>query len=186
MDEGPASWDSEEEEEEEGATEAELAIGEEYLAIPHMYLLSCTYQHLIEAQNRKIFHERLFLDPSPNCNLLCTSRRQPLLSDNFHSSSAFYRKWNMPNCRSCGFCQWIHSVHRHGAKGRSDETTPPDHAQDKHYLLCGPPEVSCVCACVRVCACVCSVRACVRVVCTCEYVCVPLSCCCCIDCRSTK
>ena len=58
MDEGPAFWDSEEEEEEE-ATEAELAIGEEYLAIPQMYLFSSTYQHFMEPQNCKIFHEKL-------------------------------------------------------------------------------------------------------------------------------
>ena len=165
MDEGPAPWDSEEEEEEEeGATEAELAVGEEYLAIPHVYLLSCTYQHSMEALNRKVFREKLFLDPGPNCELLRTSKRQPLLSDDFHVSSAFYRKWNVPSCRTCGFCQWIHAAHRHSAKGRSDETTPTDHAQNKHYLLCGPPEVSHVwCACALVC---------VRVVCVCVCMCV--------------
>ena len=179
MDEGPASWDSEEEEEKEGVTEAELAIGEEYLAIPQMYLLSCTYQYLVEARSCKIFHERLFLEPGPNCELNRTSRRQPLLSDNFHVSSAFYRKWNSSSCKTCGFCRWIHSAHRHTGKGPSDETTPPDHAQDKHYLLCGPPEVSCVC----VCACARMVYTCV--VCVCGH-CVPLSCCFCIHCRSTK
>ena len=140
MDEGPAFWDSEEEEEEE-ATEAELAIGEEYLAIPQMYLFSSTYQHFMEPQNCKIFHEKLLLDPAPNCGLVRTSKRQPLFSDNFHAGSSFYRKWNMPSCWACGFCRWIH-CRRPTGRGQGDETTPTNHAQDKHYMLCGPPEVS--------------------------------------------
>ena len=174
MDETAAPWDSEEEEEEERVTEAELAVGEEYLAVPRVCLLSSTYQHFTEAKSHNVFQEKLFLDPGPNCELLRTSKRQPLLSADFHVSSLFYRKWNIPMCRTCGFCQWIHAAHRHSVKGRSDETTPPDSSQDKHYLLCGPPEVSsvCVCVCVRACVCECACMCVCLCVCLCVCVCV--------------
>jgi hypothetical protein len=130
--------------------EEELAVGEEYLTVPRVCILSSTYQNILDHQKGGVYHERLFLDPAPNCELNNTSKRQPLVSEDFHVGSTFYRKWIMSFCRSCTFCRWINSPrHNHSRerergpanKGELGSSPLPTDGKEKHFLLCGPPEV---------------------------------------------
>ena len=132
--------------------EAELAVGEEYLTIPRVCILSSTYQSVVDHQKVGVYQERLFLDPAPNCELNHTSKRQPLISEDFHISSTFYRKWIMSFCRSCTFCRWINSPRHNpgrdkgsGSKGDVRGSPLSADGKEKHFLLCGPPEVKQAC-----------------------------------------
>ena len=144
----PMEWECESaESDDEGIAHLgdEPVPGEEYLQVPAMILMSSTYHHIQKESQGALFQEKLFLDPAYNTELVRTSKRQPLITDDFHIASSFYRKWNIPLCRSCGFCQLLYASRdqkRKGAEPTIEGEDPPHQGSDKHFLLCAPPEVS--------------------------------------------